>query len=60
MTHSLVESYELLPHMTLVKAAPASMQDISLFHSEGYVTCLQKLSESDDKEKLDSLPLVEL
>jgi acetoin utilization deacetylase AcuC-like enzyme len=52
MTHSLIEAYELLSHMTLVKATPASTQDIALFHSEDYVSCLQKLSESDDKEKL--------
>ena len=52
MTHSLIEAYELLPHMTLVKANPASMQDITRFHSGDYVSFLQKLSESEDKEKL--------
>jgi histone deacetylase 1/2 len=44
MTHALVASYGLLPHMTRLRTTPATEHDLRAFHDDGYVRLLRDIS----------------
>lgn len=52
MVHSLIESYELLQHMTVVPSIKATLNDLQLFHSSAYVQCI-KNAIFDDSDEID-------
>ncbi|KAI9222748.1 hypothetical protein BC828DRAFT_377612 [Blastocladiella britannica] len=44
MTHSLVQSYDLLKHMHVVRPTPATAVDMTRFHSDEYIDFLQRVT----------------
>ncbi|XP_056662837.1 histone deacetylase 8 isoform X4 [Monodelphis domestica] len=44
MVHSLIEAYELLKEMRVVKPKVASMEEMASFHTDAYLQHLQKAS----------------
>uniref|UniRef100_A0A4X2LA58 histone deacetylase n=2 Tax=Vombatus ursinus TaxID=29139 RepID=A0A4X2LA58_VOMUR len=55
MVHSLIEAYELLKEMRVVKPKVASMEEMASFHTDAYLQHLQKVSEEGDDEHPDSV-----
>lgn len=53
MVHALIESYGLLEHMIVVQSKKASIEDLKLCHSSGYIECLKNLDEEDCTEVND-------
>ncbi|XP_078001400.1 histone deacetylase 8-like [Glandiceps talaboti] len=53
MVHSLLEAYNLLDNMTVVKCRRASVHELTAFHTTDYVEYLQRINDEDDSEKVD-------
>lgn len=48
MIHDLIEAYDLLKQLTVVRSAPATYKDMTEFHSELYLNHLKAFTEVDD------------
>lgn len=48
MIHDLIESYDLLKQLTVVRSAPATYKDMKEFHSELYLAHLKTFTDVDD------------
>ncbi|XP_035448303.2 histone deacetylase 8 [Spodoptera frugiperda] len=48
MVHDLIEAYDILKHVTVVKSSPATYNDLKEFHSELYLDHLKKFTDVQD------------
>ncbi|KAJ6653530.1 hypothetical protein lerEdw1_009110 [Lerista edwardsae] len=55
MVHSLIQAYQLLGHMRVVKPKVASMEEMAAFHTDAYLQHLQKVSEEGDDDHPESV-----
>ncbi len=47
LIHSLIQSYGIFKKITTVRPEPATMQQISKFHTQSYLDILERLEEND-------------
>ncbi|XP_022100459.1 histone deacetylase 8-like [Acanthaster planci] len=57
MVHSLLEAYGLLQNMTVLPPHLTTKEDLTVFHSQDFVDCLERLNQEDDSEKNEELKL---
>ncbi|XP_011604923.2 histone deacetylase 8 isoform X2 [Takifugu rubripes] len=50
MVHSLIEAYELLEHMNIVKPELATIEEMAKFHTDSYLEHLHKISQDGDND----------
>lgn len=48
MVHNLIEAYDLLDRMTVVRSSSATYDDMKEFHSDLYLDHLKQFTEVDD------------
>ncbi|XP_071801605.1 histone deacetylase 8-like [Asterias amurensis] len=55
MVHSLLEAYGLVQNMTVVPPHHTTKEDLTVFHSQDFIDCLERLNQEDDSEKNEEL-----
>ena len=55
--HGLIEAYGLLQHMTVKPPLPTGKEELTAFHSQDFIDCLEKLNHEEDSEKDEELQM---
>ncbi|XP_055066747.1 histone deacetylase 8 isoform X1 [Misgurnus anguillicaudatus] len=55
MVHSLIEAYDLLKYMKVVKPREASIEEMAVFHTDAYLQHLHKISQDGDNDDPQSV-----